>query len=175
MRRGGSPAVGPAAHTCITAHSSSTILLYIVTLSPCLPPTFSFHPRPTFLKIVVGVVIQHGAQCKKHKGELGQILHAVQITLEVYTPSQSTVLFTHPAPQVCFLLLLGPLVSLHQLSQYVSSLTLLLHQTHTLTHTHTPLFTYTSHYCSGKAGSLELPTALCLISLLTAKFLTFYA
>lgn len=56
---------------------------YSVTLSLLLPPTFSFHPRPTFLVVVVGV-----AQCEEHKAKLGQILHAAQITLEDCTLSQ---------------------------------------------------------------------------------------
>lgn len=82
--------VGPA-HTalaCIITHSLSATLPFSVTL--CLffrPPTFSFHPRPTFL-VVVGVAIRHGAQCEKHKAKLGQILHAAQITPEDCTLSQ---------------------------------------------------------------------------------------
>lgn len=61
--------------------------LFCHSLSLFLPPTFSFHPRPTFL-VVVGVAIRHGAQCEKHKAKLGQILHAAQITLEDCTLSQ---------------------------------------------------------------------------------------
>lgn len=69
--------------------------LFCHSLSLFLPPTFSFHPRPTFLVavvvavvVVVGVVIRHGAQCEKHNAELGQILHAAQITLEDCATSQ---------------------------------------------------------------------------------------
>lgn len=61
--------------------------LFCHSLSLFLPPTFSFHPRPTFL-VVVGVAIRHGAQCEKHKAKLGQILHAAQITLEDCALSQ---------------------------------------------------------------------------------------
>lgn len=71
---------------------------YSVTLSLLLPPTFSFHPRPTFL-VVVGV-----AQCEEHKAKLGQILHAAQITPEDCTLSQVHCA-AHPlTPQLCFVL-----------------------------------------------------------------------
>lgn len=72
-------------------------LLFCHSLSLFLPPTFSFHPRPTFLVVVVGVAIWHGAPCEKHKAELGQILHALEQSHSA--PHLST-------PQVCFMLLL---------------------------------------------------------------------
>lgn len=71
--------------------------LFCHSLSLFLPPTFSFHPRPTFLVVVVGVAIRHGAPCEKHKAELGQILHALEQSHSA--PHLST-------PQVCFRLLL---------------------------------------------------------------------
>lgn len=75
--------------TCMHYHSFTVCHppLFCHSLSLFLPPTFSFHPRPTFL-VVVGVAIRHGAQCEKHKAKLGQILHAAQITLEDCTLSQ---------------------------------------------------------------------------------------
>lgn len=95
----GDAGVGPvrAALACIITHSLSAILSYSATLSLFLPPTFSFHPRPTFLVVVVGVAIWHGAPCEKHKAELGQILHALEQSHSA--PHLST-------PQVCFMLLL---------------------------------------------------------------------
>lgn len=48
--------------TCMHYHSFAVCYppLFCHSLSLFLPPTFSFHPRPTFL-VVVGVAIRHGA------------------------------------------------------------------------------------------------------------------
>lgn len=75
--------------TCMHYHSFTVCHppLFCHSLSLFLPPTFPFHPRPTFL-VVVGVAIRHGAQREKHKAKVGQILHAAQITLEDCTLSQ---------------------------------------------------------------------------------------
>lgn len=74
-------------------------------VSPLLPPTFFFHPRPTFL-VVVGVTIQHKPPHERHKAELGQILHAARITLE---DRSLGALIAHPAHQVCFVCPVGSL------------------------------------------------------------------
>lgn len=110
-----------------------------LTLSLCLfhSPTFSFHPRPTFL-VVVGVTIQHGAQCEKHKAELGQILHAAQIALEDCTPPQ----LTQSAPQLCFILLFFSRL----LCLSISSVSMFPPQrsphTHSCTHNHTHFISF---------------------------------
>lgn len=66
---------------CIAIQLQSATLPYCHRVSPLLPPTLFFHPRPTFL-VAVGVNIQHRTPREKHKAKLGQILHAAQITQE---------------------------------------------------------------------------------------------
>lgn len=83
--RGRGPSRSRSCSHCASIHYHSLTVchlpLFCHSLSLFLPPTFSFHPRPTSLA-VVGVAIRHGAECEKHKAKLGQILHAAQITLE---------------------------------------------------------------------------------------------
>lgn len=121
--------------TCMHYHSFTVCRppLFCHSLSLFLPPTFSFHPRPTFLVVVVvvGVAIRHGAQCEKHKAKLGQILHAAQITLEDCTLLSS--------PLCCSLILhlkLALCLCWGHLSPHVSPVRLLplLNCTHTQTH-----------------------------------------
>lgn len=60
----------------------------VPSLSSPFLPTFSFHPRPSFLA-VVGVALRSGARRDEHKAKLGQILHAAQIPLEDRGPLSS--------------------------------------------------------------------------------------
>lgn len=74
-----------------------------ITMCLCSCPHSFFHPRPTFM-VVVGVAIKHKTPCEEHKAKLGQILHAVPITLEDCT---LCMLIAHPAHQICFVCPVG--------------------------------------------------------------------
>lgn len=94
--------------TCMHYHSFTVCHppLFCHSLSLFLPPTFSFHPRPTFLVVGVVLRLELSERNTKQNWDRFSMLHRSLWWIASF--HVSTVMFPHSAPQVCFVPWLRP-------------------------------------------------------------------